>query len=128
MNRLSRSTLLLAVTCASFALIGSQEAQADTAITDIECLTDESGETVACYQFFRLDFDGDDPDSRDWAFSKTAAEDQRCDTRTECFGGNGFLATIVDEDQNEFLRQMARDAQHAGNFPLNSNWGGTAMA
>ena len=116
MSSISRYTLLLAISIACLAIIGAPKAHADTPITDFECLEDELGNVKACYRFYRLDL-GDGPDDRQWETSRLRAADKVCDLGERCEGQTGFLATIRSEEENEFLRDMALEAQGFRNDP-----------
>ena len=116
MKSFSRYTLVLIIAWAGAAITAAPQAQADTPITDFECLTDESDNILACYRFYRLD-ESDGPDFQQWETSRVLATGKTCDLGEPCQGQTGFLATILSEEENEFLRDMAIRAQSFMNDP-----------
>lgn len=112
MNCKTRITLLFSAALICTPLVWSTISHADTPLTEIQCLYVEmDGPLVGCYQFYLLDLEKESEDDViddvEWETSRRLATEKRCPNDLPCAGVDGFLATITDTTQNEFLRTMA---------------------
>ena len=108
MNCKTRITLMFSAALVCIPFVWSTTSHADTPLTDIQCLDVEMDGTVeGCYQFYLLDLENGGEDDVDWETSRRLATEKRCPDELPCAGVDGFLATITDSIQNEFLRTMA---------------------